>query len=472
MRYCSSVRWFARQGAASSSWISSFAIARASTTHFFSSTKSSPLRHHSTAAAALDDPEEDDDSTKKQSRLQELRRRLVQEEITNTASSSVLKQFAQQSKNSKQSTTTATTTSETTLEHLRSQLAALPQPESPLTDRYRRHHNYLRLSLAEKCNLRCTYCMPEQGVDLSPSNQLLTTNELLQLAEHFVSHGVTKVRLTGGEPTLRSDLSDIIAGLHQMGLQVGMTTNGVNLKHLDDYVQNGLRSINISLDTLNRDKFAKLTRRPPAYFDRVLDNLQRASCISELTTKVNCVVQRNVNDDEIADFIQLTDTKLLPKTTHVRFIEYMPFADNGWDYSHIVPYQELIQSLPFALKPIVSDDPNDTTKWYLYQHHNDEDTAPAAAARIGFITSMSEHFCQTCNRLRLTADGQLKVCLFDETTNISLRDALRSQWSAAELDKLIYYAVSKKKAKLGGHPDPQTLGANSSQNRPMTLIGG
>ena len=365
------------------------------------------------------------------------------------------------------------------LERLRLMLSQLPDPElTTLSDRHGRFHNYLRISVAERCNLRCTYCMPEQGVPLQPKQQLLSTPEILRLARTFVHAGVNKFRLTGGEPTLRADLVDIIAGLHRIDSahferrSIGMTTNGIVLsQHLQDYHSAGLTSVNISLDTLDETKFSQLTRRPPAFLSRVWQSLDRAMELANrdahFSVKLNCVVMRGTNEQEIADFVRLTDQY---PGLRVRFIEYMPFSDNGWNSTMCVPFQELLMQLhqdpdpQVHLSPIASDDIHDTTKWYETRR----------GGQVGFITSMSEHFCGTCNRLRLTADGQIKVCLFDGSSDgmISLRDAVRADWTEAELRKLISMAVQKKHAVLGGHTDPTHIMKDAANNRPMTLIGG
>jgi molybdenum cofactor biosynthesis protein A len=374
------------------------------------------------------------------------------------------------------------------------------------TDRYGRTHSYLRLSLTERCNLRCVYCMPVDGVPLQPDSHLLSTDEILTIASHFVASGsVTKFRLTGGEPTLRHDIRDVLAGLKSiqesagLPVNIGMTTNGVTLaKNMEDYVRAGLTSVNISLDTLDSNRFAQLTRRPKQYLDRVLQALDVATQVlpsspssdaastNNCAVKLNCVVMRGTNDDEVSNFVrwQLDDHG---RRNHlaVRFIEYMPFTANGWEKGQLVPYQELLES-QFSLQgggtprvekgmqrqvmldEIQPSDPHDTTKWYQASYLGGSDVSSV----VGFITSMSNHFCAGCNRLRLGADGSFKVCLFDGTTELSLRDAVRQNCTPAELDRLIYAAVQKKHYKLGGHPDPEAIHADSSNNKPMTLIGG
>ena len=370
--------------------------------------------------------------------------------------------------------------------HKNGQIAAVPQTatnsESVLTDRFGRHHNYLRISLAERCNLRCTYCMPPEGVPLQPESHLLQTPEILTLAQHFKNHGVNKIRLTGGEPTLRKDLVDILQGLKDMGgfEELAITTNGVTLaKNLDAYLEAGLNRVNISLDTLHPEKFETLTRRPAAYFHRVWNAIEAAMAVSpdELITKINVVVMKGVNDREVASFCELQQR--FPNL-HVRFIEYMPFTENGWNMDRWVPYRDLLQQLEnqdnVQLVKLPERDLSDTTKWYTtadnFQALESPNGKVAGIGRIGFITSMSQPFCGTCNRLRLTSDGQIKVCLFDGSSTISLRDAMREGAVSKELDHLIQHALRKKHFSLGGHSSPEDILQDSDSNRPMTLIGG
>jgi GTP 3',8-cyclase len=305
--------------------------------------------------------------------------------------------------------------------------------------------------------------MPPEGVPLQPDAQLLQRDEILRLATIFTSHGVDKIRLTGGEPLLRKDLVDIVGGLGQLCSHVGMTTNGVTLsRQLDSLVAAGLTHINISLDTLKEDKFLDMTRRPGLH--KVYHAIEHAAAtLPHGRVKINCVVMKDVNEDELMDFCLLT--KALP--VDVRFIEWMPFNNNGWNANRFVSYQSMMERLAPLNLQRASDGPNDTTKWWTL---GTEETTGGSLGRIGFITSMSQHFCGTCNRLRLTADGQIKVCLFG-STELSLRDAMRAGVSQEELEKLIYYAVQKKHAVLGGHGTAQGI-ADANDNRPMTLIGG
>mmetsp|Transcript_27564 Transcript_27564/g.67032 ORF Transcript_27564/g.67032 Transcript_27564/m.67032 type:complete len:439 (+) Transcript_27564:223-1539(+) len=345
------------------------------------------------------------------------------------------------------------------LESLMKQLEALPLPEEPLTDTFGRQHSYLRISLAERCNLRCQYCMPENGVPLQPQSHLLSNDEVVRLASWFVQNGVDKIRLTGGEPLLRKDLVDLVGNLNELGLeQIGMTTNGVTLsRSLPDLVEAGMTHVNISLDSLMPDKFAKLTRRPESYHTKVMKAIEDCATLLPNRTKINCVVLPD-NANEMQEFCELTRSMPID----IRFIEYMPFNENNWGTGEFVSYQQMRDRIEGLSR--LEDGPNDTTKWW---------TLPGdTLGRIGFITSMSEHFCGTCNRLRITADGQLKVCLFG-STEVSLRDLMRHEESSDEmLQKLIHYSVQRKHFKLGGHKDMQDLQDHSNENRPMTLIGG
>ncbi len=327
-----------------------------------------------------------------------------------------------------------------------------------LTDAFGRTHTYLRISLTERCNLRCRYCMPEEGVQLKPKEEILTLEEIHYLARLFVREGVSKIRLTGGEPLVRKGLEHLVASLASLpGLRtLAMTTNAIGLaERLPVLKEAGLNALNISLDTLRPERFAFITRRPG--FERVLQGIEKALELGYEGLKINCVVLRGLNDDELLDFVAWTEH--MP--VEVRFIEYMPFDGNGWEDAYLVPYQEMLKRIRerFPLERL-EDGPHATSKTYR---------VPGFAGRIGFITSMTEHFCAGCNRLRLTADGHLKVCLFDQR-EVSLRDPLRQGASDEALLEIISAAVKRKAARLGGQADRFALAAK--RNRPMILIGG
>ncbi|XP_028738335.1 molybdenum cofactor biosynthesis protein 1 isoform X1 [Peromyscus leucopus] len=324
-----------------------------------------------------------------------------------------------------------------------------------LTDSFGRQHSYLRISLTEKCNLRCQYCMPEEGVSLTPKADLLTTEEILTLARLFVKEGVDKIRLTGGEPLIRPDVVDIVARLHRLeGLRtIGVTTNGINLAWLLPQLQKaGLNAVNISLDTLVPAKFEFIVRRKG--FHKVMEGVHKAIELGYKPVKVNCVVMRGLNEDELLDFVALTERLPLD----VRFIEYMPFDGNKWNFRKMVSYKEMLDTV--------------RQQWPELEKLPEEDSSTAKAfkipgfqGQISFITSMSEHFCGTCNRLRITADGNLKVCLFGNS-EVSLRDHLRAGASEEELLRIIGAAVGRKKRQHAG-----MFNIAQMKNRPMILIG-
>ncbi|KAJ3088894.1 Molybdenum cofactor synthesis protein 1 [Quaeritorhiza haematococci] len=271
--------------------------------------------------------------------------------------------------------------------------------------------------------------MPAEGVPLTPKENLLTTEEIIRVARVFVQEGVTKIRLTGGEPTVRKDIVDIVAGLNDLrslGLKkIGMTTNGLALKRkLIPLRKAGLDHLNVSLDTLDRFKFELMTRRKG--LEAVLESLDQALEAGFEQVKLNSVVIRNVNDDELADFVGLTKERDL----YVRFIEYMPFDGNKWNKDKFVPYKEMLEKIshvhPNFVK--VADEKNDTSKAYKIDK--------SSIGKFGFITSMSDHFCGTCNRLRITADGHMKVCLFGNA-EVDLLKAMRGGIGDDELVGII-----------------------------------
>ncbi|XP_061156894.1 molybdenum cofactor biosynthesis protein 1 isoform X1 [Syngnathus typhle] len=324
-----------------------------------------------------------------------------------------------------------------------------------LTDNFGRRHNYLRISLTEKCNLRCQYCMPEEGVKLTPRGQLLSTAEVLTLARLFVKEGVEKIRLTGGEPLIRPDVLDIIAELRKLeGLKtIAVTTNGMNLAKLLPRLKDaGLDLINISLDSLVPAKFEFIVRRKG--FHKVMEGIAKAIEMGYDPVKVNCVVMRGLNEDELLDFVALTEKKPL----EVRFIEYMPFDGNKWNFKKMVSYQEMLDHIKQQWPNLetLPTGHSDTAKTFK---------VPGFKGQLGFITSMSEHFCGSCNRLRITADGNLKVCLFGNS-EVSLRDVLRSGASDEELLQIIGAAVGRKKKQHAG-----MFNISQMKNRPMILIG-
>ena len=324
---------------------------------------------------------------------------------------------------------------------LRHRIAEPVKPFSDfLTDTYSRQHDYLRISVTERCNLRCTYCMPEEGVPLSPPSHLLTTPEIIYLSSLFVSEGVTKIRLTGGEPTIRPDIIPLmhsIGDLRRQGLrELCITTNGIALhRKLDSMAEAGLTGVNLSLDTLDPLQFQIMTRRKG--FEAVMKSMDRIVEMNRLGAgiklKINCVIMRKVNEREIIPFVELSKDK----DVEIRFIEYMPFDGNKWNQEKMISYKEMlgiIRSKYPGLQKVL-DHKNNTSKTYK---------VPGFVGTIGFITSMTEHFCGSCNRLRITSDGNLKVCLFGNS-EVSLRDLIRKQNDGQPIDEEAIEAYKKLK---------------------------
>ncbi|XP_032454023.1 molybdenum cofactor biosynthesis protein 1 isoform X3 [Nasonia vitripennis] len=328
---------------------------------------------------------------------------------------------------------------------------------SMLVDTFGRYHTYLRISLTERCNLRCTYCMPANGVELSKKEDILKTDEIIKIAELFINEGVNKIRLTGGEPTVRKDIIDIVAQLKSIkGLEtLAMTTNGITLtRQLPKLQRAGLDLLNISLDTLKPERFEKFTLRRG--WMKVMASIDLAIQLGYNPVKVNTVIMRDFNDDELVDFVELTENKPID----LRFIEYMPFSGNEWNTEKMVSFTEMKQIIRKKYPEFkkLPDKPNDTSKAYH---------VPGFVGQVGFITSMTNNFCSSCNRLRITADGNLKVCLFEGKGEVSLRDALRNNATTDDLRTLIHNAVLNKKKQHAG-----MLNLSHMENRPMILIGG
>jgi cyclic pyranopterin phosphate synthase len=326
-----------------------------------------------------------------------------------------------------------------------------------LVDGFGRVHTDLRISLTDKCNLRCTYCMPPEGLDWIPSPELLSDDEIVRLAEIAVGRlGITSIRLTGGEPLLRRGLVDLVARLAalQPHPQLAMTTNGIGLARMASSLKAaGLDRINVSLDTLRRTTFAGLARRDR--LQDVLDGLTAAQRAGLVPVKVNAVLMRGVNNDEALELLDFC----LDHDYELRFIEQMPLdAQHGWDRDIMVTAEEIIERLTVKhrLTPLPGrgSAPAET---YLV------DDGPA---KVGIIASVTKPFCGSCDRVRLTADGQLRNCLFAREES-DLRAALRGGASDDEVAARWHAAIAGKKA---GHgiDDPTFL----QPDRPMSAIGG
>lgn len=314
----------------------------------------------------------------------------------------------------------------------------------------------MRISLTDNCNLRCFYCMPDADYSFMPSSQLMQAEEINQIASTFIKLGTNKIRLTGGEPLVRKDADTIIKNLSSYPIKLSLTTNGVRLHEFMDTIREArITSINVSLDTLQADKFQLVTKRNN--FKRVWDNIQLL-LENNIHVKVNVVVMKGINDGEINEFIEWTkDTPV-----HIRFIEFMPFTGNKWMDRKVFTLKDILATIETKYSWIkLKDEANDTTKKYMVPGHQ---------GTFAVISTMTSPFCSTCNRMRLTADGRMKNCLFskDETDILS---ALRR---GEDIVPLILGNVQAKAAERGGQfvEDFHQLQAVGIENRSMIAIGG
>jgi len=272
-------------------------------------------------------------------------------------------------------------------------------------DKLHRHINYLRLSVTDRCNLRCMYCMPEEGIPFLPHRDILTYEEMLRLVKISTRCGIRKVRLTGGEPLARKGFINFLERLSDIDAldEITLTTNAVLLKeYAADIMDCGICRINISLDSLKPERFFHITGRDQ--FDRVWEGIQEAERMGFNPIKINVVAIKGVNDDEILDFARLTREK----PYHVRFIELMPVGkENMWSVDKFISTEEIFERIQTlgALKPVLSSPLDGPADRFVLEGGKGE---------IGFIGALSQHFCDSCNRLRLTAEGQLRSCLFSE----------------------------------------------------------
>ena len=324
----------------------------------------------------------------------------------------------------------------------------------PLTDSYGRVHRDLRISVTDRCNLRCTYCMPAEGMQWLPRSELLTFEEIERIARLLVDRfGFDSIRLTGGEPTVRAHLPVLVEKLARLRVDLALTTNGTALGLLaHDLAHAGLRRINISLDSLRPERVREITRRD--CLGQVLDGIDAALDAGLTPVKVNVVVVRGVNDDELVDLAAFGRDKGVT----IRFIEFMPLdADGGWRHDQVVPRDEVVGTIDavFPLEPLARG--HEPAERFRYCD---------GAGEIGIIASVSAAFCSSCDRIRLTADGMLRSCLFalDET---DLRGPLRSGASDDELAATIEACVA---GKWAGHGIEQVQFVRPP--RSMSQIGG
>lgn len=330
---------------------------------------------------------------------------------------------------------------------------------SQIIDQFGRVHDYLRISLTERCNLRCFYCMPEEGINLSEKAHLMSHEEVIAIAKTFVEMGVKKIRLTGGEPLIKKNIEKIITELTQLPINLGITTNGILLNnYFELFKKSGVKDVNVSLDTLDKNKFKKITRRD--YFDRVINNINLYEA-NGFNVKINNVIIKGVNDDEITDFIAFTKDK----NVAIRFIEFMPFDGNKWSTEKVITLDEILTAAEKKFLPEniikLKSKKNGTAKNFQIKGHK---------GSFGVISTVSNPFCDSCNRIRLTANGKIKNCLFS-TSETDLLEPLRN---GADIKQVILDGIYHKKQVRGGMTSDKDFfdPDKNANNRTMIAIGG
>jgi cyclic pyranopterin phosphate synthase len=324
----------------------------------------------------------------------------------------------------------------------------------PLVDGFGRVHRDLRISVTDRCNFRCTYCMPAEGLQWLPRDQVLTFEEIERIARVCVQRfGIDSIRLTGGEPTVRAHLPVLVGKLAALGADLALTTNGATLRTIaGDLVAAGLRRVNISLDTLRRDRFAELTRRDE--LGSVLDGIEAAKEAGLDPVKVNTVVMRGVNDDEVLDLA----TFGRDRGVVVRFIEWMPLdADQRWESDAVVSQDEILRTIDAVYPVEAIQRGHEPAERFVYRDGMGE---------VGVIPSVTRPFCASCDRIRLTADGQLRSCLF-AVDEVDLRALLRGDASDDEVGAAVQRCVA---GKWAGHMIGQVQFVRP--RRSMSQIGG
>ena len=323
-------------------------------------------------------------------------------------------------------------------------------------DKYDRVIDYIRISITDRCNLRCVYCMPSDGIKPIDFKNILSYEEIIRIVRTAVKLGVKKIRITGGEPLIRKNLPYLIGKINGIdGIEdISLTTNGLLLKqHMRQLVDSGLKRVNISLDSLRPERYAAITRGGD--IKKVFEGIQEAEAAGLTPIKINMVPIRGFNDDEIEEFAKIT----FKAAYHIRFIEFMPIGSREvWSHEKYISSEELRERvskvaplMPLKLRR------SGPARYYGFEN------SPGC---IGFISPITHHFCNTCNRLRLTYDGKLRPCLFSET-EIDLKSALRTGASDEEIERLLRLAVEIK-------PEGHSINHEKSFEhlKPMSKIGG
>ncbi|MDT0651510.1 GTP 3',8-cyclase MoaA [Autumnicola edwardsiae] len=325
-----------------------------------------------------------------------------------------------------------------------------------LQDTHQRIHDYLRISLTDSCNFRCQYCMPDENIQCLPNKHLMQVEEIVEIAKTFVGLGVNKIRLTGGEPMVRKEFPEILQKLSELPVEISLTTNAVLAhKYIDQLKAAGVKSLNVSLDTLDAETFKRITKRNQ--FQLVWDNI--LLLLNEgFRVKINAVAIEGVIEKEILDFVAIT--KNLP--LHVRIIEFMPFEGNHWNSKKVITATQMLKWVEEEYDMVkLKDEPHATAKKYKAIGHE---------GTFAFITTMTEHFCGDCNRMRLTADGKMKNCLFGSEE----MDILGTLRKGEDIVPLIRTSVRRKHSVMGGQFAKSYKDAEAStiKNRSMIKIGG
>jgi len=329
-----------------------------------------------------------------------------------------------------------------------------------LVDNFNRIHDYIRISLIDKCNLNCIYCNPSNTLAKFETNKsILSYEELYRLIKILVRDlEVKKIRFTGGEPLIRKDVMkffEMVSSLkNQYDFEIGITTNGTQLlDKIEALKKFGIDLLNISLDTLNKTKFIAITGKD--YFDETLSAIQKSISLDFKSVKVNAVIIKNVNDDELINFVEYF--KSFPIT--LRFIEYMPFTGNQWDNSKFLSWSEMKSRIEemFSLTEIKTD--GKVSKDFFVD---------GTKLKVGFISSISDHFCDSCNRLRITATGQIKNCLFSTPAEKGLKQLLSDE--SVPDEAISGFLQNSLKSKWLKHPEPEEL-SHLNQNNMMSIGG-
>lgn len=323
-----------------------------------------------------------------------------------------------------------------------------------IKDKFGRPHTYLRISLTDRCNLRCFYCMPEDGIQLMEKSNIMTLEEIIQIAGVYRSLGVNTIRLTGGEPLVRKNIDFLIRELANLGVTLKLTTNGILLdKYLGLFQEVGLKQINISLDTLDKAKALFITKRD--YYHRIMANIQSA-VDHGMHVKLNVVLIKGVNDQEINDFIALTKSNPIS----IKFIEFMPFKGNKWDWEKGISQQEILDTIHKKFKGVeaMENPTHSTSVNFRIKDH---------LGSFGVVSTITNPFCSECNRIRLTADGKMKNCLFANSET----DLLTPLRENKDIRTLILESIKTKKFSRDGMEGKMDSSIYEN-NRSMISIGG